>query len=587
MSFLEPANLGWLALMPVLLALYLMKLRRREVQVTASFLWRKAAKQTRVDSFFQRLRVNIFLLLQLLILGALVAGLARPYTLAPGQLAGQVLLLVDCSASMGASHEGSTRFEAARQKARQLVRQAPRGAELMLVALGAQARVLVPFTADRSRLLDELDRLQPQDTEADLAAVRPLAMSVTLSKPQAEILLLGDSLPPGTMAPNLRFVGFGEAGRNLAISAFQVFEREGKRQAFVSISSYSPQAESVTLLLYQGKTLLFTKVLQVAAGSRRTLTLPVPGSEPEPYELRLKDDDDLKADNRFWSLAPRQQVQRVQLVGPVSRFVEKAFVAQPRVRVQRVPEPQGTPSLTVWATAPDKLPPGTHVVLSGWDAGGLTGAEPLVWEDHPLVRGLPLERGLAGGRHKLSVTGETLATAGGQPALLLLRRDDSQAVVFAFDLNLSDLVLSPAFPMLVARILEQLVAGALDTAAEALVAGQELSVRSAVPIELVDPTGKVNTLTPRQGRCSTLDTTRAGLYQLRSEGQSRDLAVNLVSATESALAAAPADVSGTLAGATSQSPSMLEEYWQELALAALLVLLLEWFLYWGGFRRGL
>ena len=200
MSFLEPANLGWLALMPVLLALYLMKLRRREVQVTASFLWRKAAKQTRVDSFFQRLRVNIFLLLQLLILAALVAGLARPYTLAPGQLAGQVVLLLDCSASMGARLDGSTRFEAARQKARQLVRQAPGGAELMLVALGAQARVLVPFTADRSRLLDELDRLQPQDTEADLGAVRPLAMSVTLSKPHAEILLLGDSLPPGTLA---------------------------------------------------------------------------------------------------------------------------------------------------------------------------------------------------------------------------------------------------------------------------------------------------------------------------------------------------------------------------------------------------
>jgi len=594
MSFLEPANLAWAGLLPVLLALYLMKLRRRQVTVTASFLWRKAARQSRVDSFFQKLRVNIFLLLQLLALGALVAGLARPYTLAPGQLAGQVVLLVDCSASMGAKFQGGTRFEAARQRARQLVRQAPGGAELMLVALGAQARVLVPFTTDRSRLLDELNRLEPLDTEADLAAVRPLALSVTLSKPQAEILLLGDSLPPGTLPPNLRFLGFGLAGRNVAISAFQVFERDGKRQAFIAVSSFSPQAESVQLLLYQGKNLLFTRALQVAAGSRRTLTLPVPGHEEAPYELHLGTDDDLAADNRFWSLAPRQQVQRVQLVGPVSRFVEKAFVAQPRVRVQRVPEPQGSPALTVWEAPPDRLPPGTHLLLNppaGWRAEGLTGAEPLVWEDHRLVAGLPLERGLAGGRQKVTVPAtfrqEVLATAGGQPALLLLRGADSQAVLFAFDLESSDLVLAPAFPMLVARLLEGLVGGTLDTATETLVAGQELSLRSPGPVEVTDPQGRLTTLTPRQGRVSTLETMRAGLYRLRTEGQSRELAVNLVSALESTLAAAPADVSGAPAGAPGPSPSMLEEYWQPLAVGALLVLLLEWFLYWGGLRRGL
>lgn len=593
MSFLEPANLAWLGLLPVLLALYLMKLRRRQVTVTASFLWRQAARQTRVDSFFQRLRVNIFLLLQLLALAALVGGLARPYTLAPGQLAGQVVLLVDCSASMGARFAGGTRFEAALQKARQLVRQAPGGAELMLVALGAQARVLVPFTADRTRLLAELDRLEPQDTEADLASVRPLALSVTLSKPQAEILLLGDTLPPGTLPPNLRFLGFGDAGRNLAISAFQVFEREGKRQAFIAVSSFSPQAESVQLLLYQGKRLLFTRALQVAAGSRRSLTLPVPGTEDEPYELHLGTDDDLAADNRFWSLAPRQQVQRVQLVGTVSRFVEKALVAQPRVRVQRVPEPQGSPALVVWESPPDRLPPGTHLLLNppaGWRVGALNDAAPLVWEEHRLVAGLPLERGLAGGRQKVNVPPafrqEVLATAGGQPALVLLRGGDSQAVLFLFDLEQSDLVLSPAFPMLMARLLEGLVGGSLDTAAEALVAGQELSLRSAVPVEVTDPQGRIHELTPRQGRCSTLDTTRAGLYRLSSEGQSRQLAVNLMSPGESALAAAPADVSGASAGHAGQSPSMLEEYWRELAGAALLVLLLEWFLYWGGLRRG-
>ena len=72
MSFLEAANLAWAALIPVLVLFYFMKLRRREVQVTAAFLWQRAAQQARVDSFFARLKLNLLLLLQLLALAALM-----------------------------------------------------------------------------------------------------------------------------------------------------------------------------------------------------------------------------------------------------------------------------------------------------------------------------------------------------------------------------------------------------------------------------------------------------------------------------------------------------------------------------------
>src|ERR671927_198019 len=63
---------------PALLILYFLKLRRREVPISSTFLWKKAIQDLQVNSPFQRLRRNLLLLLQLLLLILLCLALMRP-----------------------------------------------------------------------------------------------------------------------------------------------------------------------------------------------------------------------------------------------------------------------------------------------------------------------------------------------------------------------------------------------------------------------------------------------------------------------------------------------------------------------------
>ncbi|MFO7323547.1 MAG: BatA domain-containing protein, partial [Chloroflexota bacterium] len=79
MSFLTPlALIGGLLAIPILL-LYMLRLRRREIPVSSTYLWQQLLLDREANTPWQRLRRNLLLLLQLLILALLVLALARPY----------------------------------------------------------------------------------------------------------------------------------------------------------------------------------------------------------------------------------------------------------------------------------------------------------------------------------------------------------------------------------------------------------------------------------------------------------------------------------------------------------------------------
>ena len=120
-SLANGADIGLFLLLGLLagpiILLYMLRLRRREMMVSSTMLWQKLLRDREANAPWQRLRRNLLLFLQLLILACLVFALARPYIPVPTVATGNVVVLLDASASMQSTDETPTRFEKARREA--------------------------------------------------------------------------------------------------------------------------------------------------------------------------------------------------------------------------------------------------------------------------------------------------------------------------------------------------------------------------------------------------------------------------------------------------------------------------------------
>src|SRR4051812_4485587 len=104
MTFFNPLNLLWLLPMAGLIFLmYLLKLRRKDVVVSSTFLWRQVIHDVQANAPFQKLRKNLLLFLQLAAVALLVFAIARPFFRTRGLGGRSVVIVMDTSASMAAT----------------------------------------------------------------------------------------------------------------------------------------------------------------------------------------------------------------------------------------------------------------------------------------------------------------------------------------------------------------------------------------------------------------------------------------------------------------------------------------------------
>ena len=484
-------------------ALYFLKLKRRDYVISSTLLWKRTLNDLAVNAPFQKLRANLLLILQLLLLAAAAFALARPVLNMPAEKGGDIITLIDVSSSMNTKEGGTTRLDLAKRAAKDIVRHMPKTDSMMILTFAGQCSVRKSFTSSKSDLEAAINAITPGEGPTNLADALSVAISMGRSrglagKQDQRILILSDggfedpanlnvegritstgirifTEDKSSFEIPLQFISVGESTHNVAITHLDA-RTTGTQSAeiFVSVENFSTQPIESGLSLYDrgmdGKGDELVSALSVSLGPRgsqdakTSRVFQVPQVTDTLLELSLDADDDLAADNRAWIPIRKPRWPSVLLVTKGNYFLEKVLAPDSNSGHQfSIMDPAAYPpdlrfDIVVFDRwAPMSLPAGSYLFVGAAPPveGVLPGEQvryPLLvdWDhSHPLTRfvdfsGVQILH--ARSYNKLPSHAREVVEGDKCPLVFSLSEIDKRLVCIAFDLIDSESRLNTDWP---------------------------------------------------------------------------------------------------------------------------------------------
>ena len=518
MSFLSPLALLGLLFGPVVVAMYLLKLRRDEHVVPSTLLWTRLVADVEANAPWQRLRRSLLLLLQLLLVLLLAALAARPFLERPAGLARDLVVVIDTSASMAATDIEPDRLTAAKAQAIDALRDLPADGHVSVIAAGRTARVVVNGTADLGRVRAAIEAIPISPASGDLGDALNLANALAARSGDAEILVATDAAlavkPTGRLDHPIRVLQVGRARRNQAIVALAVRPASSgvTRSVFISVANLDIEAAQRRVELYGDGVLLEARDVFLEPQTRTEVIVDDVPTGVAVVEVRLTGatPDALALDDRAWAVVPPDRLRRVLLVSDGDPYLETALTYLPNTELYGVTPAKYGPDthpelfdlIIFEGTLPATLPGSAILAIApaatsalGEVVGTLT--DPALGSpqaDEPLLRYVDLSTVHIGKGQKLVLppwARAVLPGPGGSPLLYVGDHDGQRVGVLAFEPRQSDLPLQVAFPILMANLTGELLGGSAAPTS-AVVPGDPVSLplpAGAMGLEVTRPDG--------------------------------------------------------------------------------------------------
>ncbi len=336
------------AVPPAVVALYFLKLRRQPLEVPSTYLWQKSIEDLHVNSLWQRIRQNLLMYLQLLLLLLVIFALLRPGWRSGQLRGGRYIFLIDDSASMNSTDIAPTRLAEAKRQATVLIDEMASGDNAMVISFSDLARVEQGFTDNRRELRRAVENIHPTSrTTAIDEALRAAAglanpgrtteESKIEAKPARLFIFSDGKFPPvqgfslGNLDPVFVPIGQPDVG-NVGIVAFSVRrneERENQLQAFGSIQNFGDgEVDAPVDLLLNGNPIDASKI-KIKPSDTAGVKFDLGEIESGILELRLATPDAFTTDNHAWAAVNASRRPKVLFVTTGNEALELAL-ATPR-----------------------------------------------------------------------------------------------------------------------------------------------------------------------------------------------------------------------------------------------------------------
>ena len=596
--------------------LYLVKLRKRSVEIPFSPMWnRVVASRQQTSNWWRRLKRLLSWLLHMVIAALLAGAMLGPHFDDEVLDERHILILVDNSASMAATDVtgGHNRFDVARSRAGDVLETVGGDDRVMVALFNNRVQPLGPFVDDPSLVETALAEQSLTANPADIDQALDFAADSLADRQPAELVIISDGA--GIDADRdldiafgddttIRHLQIGESSENLAITAFNARRYPANRldhEVFVEVRSYFDRPVEATLELSADGTLIDTRRLELPASGTHREFYPGQAASGERLEARIRlDTDDARdvfpTDDRAYATVPPAGRLTVQLVSEGNLFIEGPLLLSPHLDVEMVTpgdyDPGADFDVTIFDGVAPQMPESGDLLYIDPPEDGSPFAiadrddDPIITDvrqGHRLMQWITLADLNIGSASTFETTADDtpVASAFGRPIIVARDGEQRRKVAVGFDVRDSDFPLRVGFPVFILNIVDYFARDDADLL-HSFTTGETWSIPVADGTDdavVVDPDGRRHPVAIHDGRALFYGET-PGFYRLETDSSSRAIAANLADPDESDIA--PNQLQFDDTAVDDDVDDLLFErrqLWIALLLAALVLLFVEWLTY--------
>ncbi len=612
MDFISPGSLYLLILVPLLLILYILKLKRQIYIVPSCLLWEQSIEDMKANTFLQRFRRNILLPLQIIFLVMVIFASARPFIRGVPKTTRNIILIIDNSASMKTTDINKSRFQSAKQSANKIVEELKNNENIAIIQTSYPSKILTGFTTDKSLLKKIIDQMLASDAPSDIIGSIHLAESLSFDTKNAEIIIMSDGANElkeynEDIKIPVRFIGFGsEKANNVGIiavdTAMDWSYNSGKNvQILVTLRNFNKIKQQLSILeLYHNNKLFDVRELRLAPGERRSIIFDSINYEEGIIEIVNNIDDDFNVDDHAYVILKKPKSIQILMVSKGNMFLEQAIrTLSSRIKIYKEQaesyDPSGNFDLIIYdGFVPDTLPgknvlfvnPGSDLPF-GKVVSRKVNPEIIDWDRaNPIMRFVDLADLQIDEIIEFDMPGwmKPLVESNKGIALWYGENNNQRILLVPFDVKpgiYNNFAMLSSFPIFISNSLDWLTGSGIN---KQLKPGETFTMningRSDNSIKIKKPAGKEIKISVKDGLLIFNETDEVGIYKVSGNNIDEKFAVNLLNEQESDIQpVSKINISGQEITSSTYSSITNKEIWMVIILIAIFMLAIEWWAY--------
>lgn len=527
MNFYSPlALLSLLGLIPIII-MYLLKKQHEDVYISSNYLWQRAIKDIEANKPWQKLKKNLLLILQLVIFTVLALALSKPYIFSDGLGDGNLVIVIDTSASMKANYNKSTRLETAKEEVKGIIDNLSPESSLTLISMDKSPKVIASSTNDKNLLKSRLASIRASDASDNMGETLSLLRAITKEDENTRIILYTDK-PVDHDIDNMMVEVITSQVSNIAIDNIGHSHRDGSISILVTVTNYSDSPLSSDLIIYGDNNIIDVREIHLEGNESKDIYFYNLPTDIRIITAELDAEDDFSADNLRYHVISKNEINRVLLATESNVFLEKALSISEGVELYKtkdiLEDLSGYDLYVFDSILPKNLPRDGNIVIFNPPLNGnfhiknmITSGELKFYEDELFqyvdldfyIRQVKSFDAPSWAAPIIEIDGEVIGIKG--------QRDNQRFIVLGFDLKDTDLPLRVDFPIFVQNILEYSLK-AYSQEETTMLSGERVNINTsprAKEVYIINPNGEKTKIGPPFPLAPFEDSLIEGIYLIQ------------------------------------------------------------------------